>query len=107
MLTAMRPITRMAKCTISRIRTEEMRSAAANMAGKTTTHTPPRPMYEIFVCRPTGIVAVVKATNVDTYYMSGNYNEALRASMGARQWCIISLILGLVTNGTAWSYLLV
>lgn len=37
MLTAMRPITRMAKCTISRIRTEEMRSAAANMAATTIT----------------------------------------------------------------------
>lgn len=76
---------------------------------------PPRPdtyllwsvLAMILCCIPTGIVAVVKATNVDTYYMSGNYNAALRASMGARQWCIISLILGLVTNGTAWSYLLV
>lgn len=37
MLTAMRPITRMVKCTISRIRTEEMRSAAANMAATTIT----------------------------------------------------------------------
>lgn len=73
---------------------------------------PPRPdsyllwsvLVTIFCCLPLGIVAIVKATQVDTYYMNGFYDRAYIASASARSRCLISFILGLVTQAGAISW---
>lgn len=77
--------------------------------GMNTNRMPSRPnsyllwsvLVTIFCCLPLGIVAIVKASQVDTYYMNGFYDRAFVASESARSWCLISFILGLVTQAGA------
>ena len=47
-------------------------------------------------CLPLGIVAIVKSSQVSTYYSRGNYDAALIASDDARRWCIYALVVGLL-----------
>lgn len=60
----------------------------------------------IFCCLPTGIVAVVYATQVDRRLYEGDYEGAKRASDSARIWMIVSVGLGLISAVlwvTLWS----
>ncbi|MBQ3083538.1 MAG: CD225/dispanin family protein [Alistipes sp.] len=50
----------------------------------------------IFCCLPFGIIAIVKATQVDTYWASGLYEEAYAAAKSARQWALISAAIPFV-----------
>ncbi len=50
----------------------------------------------IFCCLPTGIYAIIQASKVDKLYMSGEYDEAIRASKDAKKWSIIGFILAIV-----------
>ena len=47
-------------------------------------------------CVPLGIVAILKAFNVETYYNMGNYEAALQASQEARKWSMIGAGVSLV-----------
>ena len=47
-------------------------------------------------CVPLGIVAILKAFNVETYYNMGNYEAALQASQDARKWSFIGIGVSLV-----------
>ena len=49
-----------------------------------------------FCCMPLGIVAILKANQVETYYNSGNYEAALQASQEARKWSMIGAGVSLV-----------
>lgn len=50
----------------------------------------------IFCCLPFGIVGIVKASQVDSFYRSGFYEEAQRASDDAKKWVIIAAVSGAV-----------
>lgn len=48
----------------------------------------------IFGCIPFGIVAIVKASDVEMLWKSGKYEEAKAASRAARRWSLISFLVG-------------
>lgn len=51
----------------------------------------------LFCCLPTGIYAIVRAAKVESLYVSGYYEESLRASNDALKWSIISVCLSVVS----------
>ncbi len=68
---------------------------------------PPKPnnclvwsiLVTIFCCLPFGIVAIVKSSQVDTLWTSGNYDAARKAADEAETWCIIAAVCGAVAFG--------
>lgn len=46
----------------------------------------------LFCCLPFGIVAIIRATQVDTYWAHGKYEEARLASDSAKKWIIASVV---------------
>lgn len=52
----------------------------------------------LFCCLPLGIVAVIKANQVDSLWLGERYDEALAASNEAKKWTIISAISGLAVQ---------
>ena len=46
----------------------------------------------LLCCMPFGIVAIVKATQVDTFWAQGNQAEAIEAANAARKWTIVSVV---------------
>lgn len=48
-------------------------------------------------CLPLGIVAIVKASEVNSFYAAGRYEQALLSSADADKWGNISLILGILS----------
>ena len=40
----------------------------------------------VLCCLPFGIVAIIKATQVDTFWASGNFDAAYQAASDARKW---------------------
>lgn len=50
----------------------------------------------IFCCIPFGIVGIVKASKVNSLWMTGRYEEAQRASADAKRWTIISAVAAIV-----------
>jgi hypothetical protein len=50
----------------------------------------------LFCCLPFGIVAIVKASQVNGLWASGRYPEAQAASDSAKKWAMWSLIAGIV-----------
>jgi interferon-induced transmembrane protein len=53
-------------------------------------------IVSIFLFWPLAIVAIIKATSVDTEWNSGRYAEAQSSSDSARTFCLISTIIGAV-----------
>jgi len=47
----------------------------------------------MFCCLPTGIVAIIKSTQVGGAVARGDYNAAQEASSAAMKWCVISFVL--------------
>lgn len=68
------------------------------------TQMPPKPdnnlVLAIFTtvccCLPLGIVAIIKASSVNTMYVTGNYAAAVNAAAEAKKWSIWGIVLGLV-----------
>ena len=68
---------------------------------------PPKPnnylvwsiLVTIFCCLPFGIVAIVKSSQVDTLWTSGNYDAARKSADEAETWCIIAAVCGAVACG--------
>jgi hypothetical protein len=50
----------------------------------------------IFCCLPFGIVAIVKASQVNGLWAQGRYAEAQQSADSAKKWAKWSLIIGLV-----------
>ena len=53
----------------------------------------------LLCCMPFGIVAIVKATQVDTFWAQGNQAEAIEAANAAKKWTIVSA----VSSVAVWS----
>ena len=52
-------------------------------------------LVTIFCCLPTGIVAIVYASQVNTKIAQGDIRGAQAASQNAKTWIIVSLCIGL------------
>ena len=46
----------------------------------------------LLCCMPFGIVAIVKATQVDTLWANGNYDEAEVAAQSSKKWSIAAAV---------------
>lgn len=53
-------------------------------------------LVTILCCLPFGIVGILKASKVNTFWATGNYEEAAKASAEAKRWTIIGFTCGLV-----------
>jgi Interferon-induced transmembrane protein len=53
-------------------------------------------IISILLCIPTGIVAMVYSTQVNTKLSAGDLAGATKASNNAKIWCIVSTVLGVV-----------
>jgi hypothetical protein len=84
-------------------------AAAAPMAASplgaspSGTGEPPTYLWQAIVvtvlcCIPFGIPAIVFSTKVKPAYLAGDYAGALEASKKAKMWCLVALIVGLITN---------
>jgi hypothetical protein len=51
----------------------------------------------VLCCLPAGIVAIIYATKVTNKYRAGDLEGAKRASETGAWWCIISIILGILS----------
>lgn len=50
----------------------------------------------ICCCLPFGIVGIVNATKVESYYMRGDYANAIRSSENAKKWTIWAVIAAVI-----------
>lgn len=50
----------------------------------------------IFCCLPLGVVAIVKASQVNGLWAQGQYDQARKAADDARKWSMWSAIAGVV-----------
>lgn len=65
---------------------------------------PPKPsnymalsiLTTIFCCLPFGIVAIIKAAKVNSYYIMKEYEMAAKASADAKKYSLIGIVTGLV-----------
>lgn len=65
---------------------------------------PPKPdnnmiwaiLSTVLCCLPIGIVAIIKASKVDSLYMQGNYTEAEDAAKSAKTWAFVGAGIGLL-----------
>lgn len=53
----------------------------------------------ICCCLPFGIVAIIKASQVNSLYLRGKYTEACVRADEAKKWTIVSVILGIISWG--------
>lgn len=58
----------------------------------------------ICCCLPLGIVGIVKASQVNSLYMSGNYDAAVATANDAKKWSMIGLIIGVVINALSFIF---
>lgn len=52
----------------------------------------------ICCCLPFGIVAIIKASKVNTLYATEQYNLAEMQAQDAKKWCIIGAVTGIVID---------
>ncbi len=52
-------------------------------------------------CIPFGIVAIIKASQVNSLIAQGDYEGARNASGQAKMWCILSAVFGCI-GGIVW-----
>lgn len=53
-------------------------------------------LVTLLCCLIGGIVAIVYSSKVDSHWNAGRYDEAIKASTNAKNWCIGSAIVGLI-----------
>ena len=61
----------------------------------------------LFCCLPFGIVAIVKAAQVDTLWSAGRHNEAFGASKAARNWSIAAAAVGFIGMAIYIAYVVI
>lgn len=49
-------------------------------------------------CLPFGIVAIIKASSVNSLYMAGNYTAAMDAAAQAKRWSLLGIGIGAVVS---------
>lgn len=52
----------------------------------------------LLCCLPFGIIAIVYASKVDTFWAMGNYDEARNASRKAANWSIAAAVVSLISS---------
>ena len=52
----------------------------------------------LLCCMPFGVVAIIKATQVDTYWAGGNYSEAEAAAESAKKWSIAGAVTSAIVG---------
>ncbi len=50
----------------------------------------------VLCCMPLGIVAIIKATSVDSLWAGGHHQEAIAAAADAKKWALIGAGAGAV-----------
>jgi|ERR1700743_1442143 Interferon-induced transmembrane protein len=55
-------------------------------------------LVTLFCCLPLGIVAIIKSTQVNNLWTTGQYAEAQAASASAKKFCIWGAIIGVVVG---------
>jgi len=53
-------------------------------------------LVTLFCCLPFGIIGIIHATKVDTFWTSGQYDEAYKSSKEAAKWVKLGAICGFV-----------
>ena len=53
----------------------------------------------ICCCLPLGIVAIVKASSVDSLYVAKQYTAAMAAANEAKKWCYAGIFISLIIWG--------
>jgi len=51
----------------------------------------------IFCCQISGIISIIYAAQVNSYYAEGRYEDAQRASKNAKTWFLVGLIVGIIS----------
>lgn len=49
-------------------------------------------------CLPLGIYAIVKASSVNSLYLTGNYEAAVSAAAEAKKWSVWGIVIGAIIN---------
>lgn len=73
---------------------------------KPSTHLVWAILTTLFCCLPFGIVAIVKASQVDTLWFSGRHVEAIAASESAKKWSIISAVSSIAISLIYFIYII-
>ncbi len=60
----------------------------------------------ICCCLPFGIVAIIKAANVNSLYMAGQYDLAVASAAEAKKWALIGIAIGVVINLASMAFYL-
>lgn len=55
-------------------------------------------LVTLFCCLPFGIAGIVNAARVESKFYSGDFQGAMRASVQAKTWTIVSLVIGLASG---------
>ena len=50
----------------------------------------------LMCCLPTGIVAIMKSSKVESLYYAGRYDEAVDASKSSMNWSIAGIVISLI-----------
>ncbi|MDR1719140.1 MAG: CD225/dispanin family protein [Dysgonamonadaceae bacterium] len=53
-------------------------------------------LVTLFCCMPLGVIGLIYASGVESKFRVGDYEGARIASANARQWVIVSFVLGLL-----------
>lgn len=61
------------------------------------THLVEAVLVTLCCCLPFGIVAIVKSSQVSTFYAKGQYDQAALCSADAQKWVIASVICGILS----------
>lgn len=61
------------------------------------THMVAAVLVTICCCLPFGVVAIVKANQVTTFYYQGLYDQAVMASADADKWVKLALLFGIIS----------
>jgi len=61
----------------------------------------------IFCCMPFGIVAIVYAAQVNSYWQTGNSEKAAELSRKAKTWCWVAFLCGLVLQSLNAIFMLI
>lgn len=58
----------------------------------------------ICCCLPFGIVGIIKASQVNSYYAGGFYAAAVKAADDAKKWSFIGMIIGVAIEAIYFAF---